>query len=337
VEKSFRASFDVEVEKGRIEGRWMAMKFAIVGAGVMGTLIGSFLVKAGAEVWLINRNEDITNAIQKNGLKVIVNEEEETIPIHSVKTPQEINQTMDVVIFLVKGCHTKEAAKSAKAIINQQTYIMTLQNGIGNVEILSQFFRKDRILYGILEFAGKMMKPGVVKAFISENSKICFGPVTKKVDKEMIAIAAYFERSPVKSFLLEDVEKEVWIKLRNNSTNILFGLLRLTMGQALSQEGTEQLMQLVRNEVIEVAKAKGIDFSEKDLSVNKGKTPINPELYGHLPSTAQDMKNKRETEVEFINGAVYREGLEVGIATPHNEMLYKMIKVIESTYHLQYS
>ena len=98
--------------------------------------------------------------------------------------------------------------------------------------------------------------------------------------------------------------------MRNNSTNVLFGLLRLTMGQALGAEGTEEMMKMVRNEVIEVAKAKGIKFAEDELCVNKGKTPINPELYAHLPSTAQDMKNKKMTEVEFINGAIYKEGIK---------------------------
>lgn len=312
------------------------MKFAIVGAGVMGTILGAFLQKAGADVWLINRNEEIVQTINKKGLKVILQDGEKIFRLKAVQTPKEIKEKMDVVLFLVKGNDTEQAAKEAKILVDTHTYIMTLQNGIGNVNILEEFYPREKILYGILEFAGKMLEPGVVKAFISTNSKICFGPVTKQLSDPIQTIAAFFDKTTINCTLYEDVEKEVWIKLRNNSTNVVFGLLRLTMGQALSQKGTDEIMQCVRNEVIEIAKAKGLIFSDEELSVNKGKTPVNPELYQHLPSTALDMKNKKQTEVEFINGAIYREGQKFGIPTPYNEMLYRMVKIMELSYKMQY-
>ncbi len=312
------------------------MRFAIMGAGVMGSLVGAMLVKAGAEVWLVDTNETVTKVIQKNGLKITVNDTEELIKINAVQAAAEINKKMDVILFLVKGCHTETAAKAAQCLADQNTYIMTLQNGIGNVELLAKYYNKNNILYGILEFAGKLIAVGHVQCLIGKNSKICFGSTLKILNDDIKKIAGFFEKSGIKVILREDIDSEVWIKLRNNSTNVIFGLLRLTMGQALAAEGTEEVMKMVRNEVIEVAKAKGITFSEEELSVNKGKTPINPELYAHLPSTAQDMKNKHITEVEFINGAIYREGLKAGVATPYNELLYKMISIIEKTYEMQF-
>lgn len=312
------------------------MRITIIGAGVMGSLIGAMLVKTGSKVWLVDKNEKITEAIQKNGLKVTVNGRDEQIQINAVQSTQEIKQKMDVIIFLVKGCHTEAAAESAQCLADENTYVMTLQNGIGNVDILTKYFDKDKILYGIIEFAGKMLAPGHVLGLIGENSKICFGSTTKKINEDMRKIEGLLKKSGIKVILREDIDSEVWIKLRNNSTNVVFGLLRLSMGQALSVEGTVEVMQMVRSEVLEVAKAKGIQFAEEDLSINKGKTPINPELYAHLPSTAQDMKNKSITEVEFINGAIYKEGLKVGVSTPYNELLYKMIKVIEKTYEMQF-
>lgn len=312
------------------------MKFAIIGSGVMGSLIGAMLVKGGAEVWLVDPNEAITKAVQQNGLTITINGIDERIAINAVQTPAEVNGKMDVLLFLVKGYHTEAAAQSAQCLADNTTYVMTLQNGIGNVELLAKYYDKDKILYGILEFAGKMIEPGHVQGLIGKNSKVCFGSTRKVINEDMRRIASYFEKSSIKVVLREDIDSEVWIKLRNNSTNVVFGLLRLTMGQALGAEGTEAVLKMVRQEVIEVAKAKGIQFTEEELSVNQGKTPINPELYAHLPSTAQDMKNKKMTEVEFINGAVYREGLKVGVPTPYNELLYKMITILENTYEMQY-
>jgi len=312
------------------------MKFAIIGSGVMGSLVGAMLVKAGAEVWLVDRNETITQALQQNGLKITIQDKDELIPINAVQAPEKINGKMDVILFLVKGYHTEAAAKSAQCLADKNTYIMTLQNGIGNVDIVAKYYDRNKILYGILEFAGKMISLGHVQGFIGKNSKICFGSTQKIINDDMKKIAGFFEKNKIKVILQDDIDSEVWIKLRNNSTNVIFGLLRLTMGQALLADGTEELMKLVRGEVIQVAKAKGIRFTEEELRVNGGKTPINPELYSHLPSTAQDMKNQRMTEVEFINGAIYKEGLKVGVPTPYNELLYKMISIIENTYEMQY-
>lgn len=312
------------------------MKFAIIGAGVMGSLVGAMLVKAGAKVWLVDQNKTMITEIQENGLKIKVNDTDELIKINAVERPDEINEKMDVILFLVKGYHTDAAASSALCLSDENTYIMTLQNGIGNVDILEKYYNKDHILYGILEFAGRMIALGHVQGLIGANSKICFGSTLKIVNDKMRKIAGFFESCGIKVMLEEDIDRQVWIKIRNNSTNVIFGLLRLTMGQGLLAQGTEEVMKMVRDEVIEVARAKGIQFSDEELNVNGGKTPINPELYSHLPSTAQDMKNKKKTEVEFINGAIYREGLKAGVATPYNELLYRMVSIMENTYEMQF-
>ena len=79
------------------------MKFAIIGSGVMGSLIGAMLVKGGADVWLVDQNETITKAIQKDGLKVTINGVDELIAINAVQSPEEIQEKMNVILFLVKG------------------------------------------------------------------------------------------------------------------------------------------------------------------------------------------------------------------------------------------
>lgn len=311
------------------------MKFAIIGAGVMGSLVGALLKKAGEEVWLVDTNPVIIEHIRQHGLKVEIGGKEETVSLNVAQTPDSIKETMDVVLFLVKGCYTEAAASSAQCLVGPNTYVMTLQNGLGNVEILAKYYNFERILYGILEFAGKPVDVGHVKGFISANSKICFGPASHTLTGDMQKIADILGKSDIKVILEDNIDGEVWIKLRNNSTNAVFGLLRLTIGQALAAEGTEEVIKAVRDEVIAVAKAKGVSFATEQLVVNGGKTSVNPELYAHLPSTAYDMLHKNRTEIEFINGAVYKEGQRLGVPTPYNELLYRLVKIMENTYDMQ--
>ncbi|WP_461205468.1 ketopantoate reductase family protein [Clostridium sp. DL1XJH146] len=312
------------------------MKIAIIGAGVMGSLVGSMLKKSGTDVWLVDTDKQKVKAIQQDGLKITLNDKVEDIKITAVNSATEINEKMDVIIFLVKGVYTDVAAKGAKCLADEKTYVMTLQNGIGNVDVLAKYYNKDKILYGILEFAGKLIEPGHIKSFVGENSKICFGSTTKTITEEMVNLKDLIEKSGLKVIISEDIDGEVWLKLKNNSVNVLFGLLRLPIGKGLSIDGTGELVHMVRNEVMEVAKANGIKFSDDFVNDKKQVSAISPELYEHIPSTAQDMKDGRITEVAYINGFIYKEGLRLGVPTPYNELIYKMVKVIEKSYKLQY-
>ena len=312
------------------------MKIAIIGSGVLGSIIGAMLSRAGADLWFVDTSDEIVKTINERGLRVVVNDREDVIKVKAVTAPSEIGEIMDLVIFLVKGNYTGVAARSAQCLAGPDTHIMTLQNGIGNVDILAEYFDRERILYGICEFAGKMLAPGHVKGMIGETSKICFGPTTKQITDGMKAIEGLFKKTGITIFMMEDVDSEVWIKLRNNSINVVFGLIRLSMGQGVGIDGTAEILDMVKSEAIAVARAKGVKFREEQLVVNRGKTPIHPELFGHLPSTALDMKNKVPTEVDFINGVVYREGQKLGVPTPYNELLYKLVKVIEAGYGMQF-
>ena len=182
------------------------MKIAIVGAGVMGCLVGAMLKKAGEDVWLINTNKAIVSHIKKSGLTVCINNMEEKIDVNIAQSPAEIADKMDLIIFLVKGCHTEVAAQSATCIANDHTYVMTLQNGLGNVEILSKYYSRDQILYGILEFAGKMIGLGHVQGFIGENSKICFGSSQKKINDDFKQIGDILAKTGIKVILKDDID-----------------------------------------------------------------------------------------------------------------------------------
>ncbi|MDR3270681.1 MAG: 2-dehydropantoate 2-reductase [Peptococcaceae bacterium] len=313
------------------------MKFVIFGAGTMGALVGALLTKAGEEVILVDKSDKVIAAIRQNGVKVTLKNTEEAFRIPIVKNAAEIKEKPDVILFLVKGLYTEAAAKEAQILTGPDTYVLTVQNGVGNADILAQYYDNAHVLHGILEFAGKLIEPGVVVAMISENSVITFGPINNVLTPEMNEIGAVFAQTGIKVMVKENVDGDIWVKMRNNMANALMGVVRLTIGQAMEVDVTDDLLKKVRNECIQVAEAKGVKFSEENLKVLNKKAAFNAELAAHLPSTAQDMKNHLLTEIEFLNGAVYHEGQKLGIPTPYNETLYKLVRIIERSYDQQFA
>lgn len=135
------------------------MKFGIVGAGAMGCLLGGFLAKAQEEVWLIDVWEEHIKEINKNGLQVVQEDKGESIPINSTFYPQEVG-LCDVVIVSTKFHNTRAAVENALPMIGPETLVMTIQNGIGNVEIISEFVPPQQILFGLTTLGSVVLKPG---------------------------------------------------------------------------------------------------------------------------------------------------------------------------------
>ena len=317
------------------------MKYAIIGAGAMGSIVGAYLVKGENEVWLVDPFEAHMKAISENGLKIEVNGETETVKVNAVTGSDQISDKMDVIIFLVKGLYTREAAESALCLANEDTYVMTVQNGIGNVDIFSEYFNPDKILYGLIQFGGSLVEPGHVYALIGANQGLKVGPNSKVLNEKIEEIAESFRAGGMHFELMEDIDGEVWYKMTKNcSNNAVCGIVRLPLGPYMAAKEAKQIGEELLKEVIAVAKAKGIKIKEDPPKAQPkqgeskgggGMKPDNP-MYNHLPSTAQDMSRERITEIDFLNGAVVREAEKFGVPTPFNKLVTLLVKVIEQNY-----
>src|SRR5699024_1786102 len=108
------------------------------------------------------------------------------------------------------------------------------------------------------------------------------------------------------------------------------GILGVNMGTLIDQEYSWNLMKGITKELVEVANKKGIglDYDESIAHIKDLGEKVRP----HYPSLAQDVARKVATEIDALNGAIVREGEKVGIATPYNEVVYNLLKVVENTY-----
>lgn len=309
------------------------MRIAIVGAGVMGSIIGSFLVKGGADVWLVDPFEEHMRAINEKGLKVEkVTGETEIIKVRAVTEAAQVGEVMDVIIVLVKGMFTESAMDGARCLADKKTLVLTLQNGVGHTDILENFFPKENILYGCMMVSGKMIEPGAVFAKCDEKSYVRVGSVTKVITRRMEELAEIFVEGGLNFSLTEDIDKEIWTKMITNCTgNSLCGVTRLPVGRLLNEENSDAGLSLARKveeEIVAVANAMGIE-------IESGHIRCVPVANVHMPSMAQDMQRGKKTEIDFLNGAVVALGKKYGIPTPYNEAAELLIRVIERNYEHQ--
>lgn len=310
------------------------MRVAILGAGAMGSLIGSFLGKSGMDVTLIDPYREHMDNISNNGLKVILNGKEENITLKTSYTPKGVGK-VNVLIVLVKGMYTAEALKSAEELIEEDTYVLTLQNGIGNDDVLCEYVEESHVLKGVMKIASQLLEPGVIQS-TTMNGVTALYLGTMNNNKESIKIAKLlvnnFNKVNIQAEYKGDIDKYIWSKAVNNiSINAICAICRTNITNYCNHPEGRKILEKCIKEVIEVAKARGVqlDFETVISSIENNTIP---KIGKHLPSTAQDVKNKRKTEIDYLNGAISRYGYKFNINTPVNDITTGIIKVIEDNY-----
>lgn len=309
-------------------------KIAILGAGAMGSLVGAFLIRGGADVILVDPYEAHMDTIRTTGLTMHINEE--TI-CQQIPTCYHADQAgpVDVVICLVKSLFTEKALLEAKALFKPSTLILTLQNGLGNADTISHLFSPDRILQGVMKITSQLNAPGELTSHIlPEMTAIHIGTMNGNTDAIVAAqsLAVYWCKGGLKAEYHDNINDFIWGKAVNNiAINSACAITRLNIGSFLSEPKGWFITEQCIREVIAVANAKGIKLNFNTVTESIQKNTI-PKFGSHYPSTAQDVMNKKTTEIETLNGAIVKYGKRLGIPTPYNECVVAFIQVIQNHY-----
>ena len=309
-------------------------KIAILGAGAMGSLVGAFLIRGGADVILGDPYEAHMDTIRTTGLTMHINEE--TI-CQQIPTYYHADQAgpVDVVICLVKSLFTEKALLEAKALFKPSTLILTLQNGLGNADTISHLFSPDRILQGVMKITSQLNAPGELTSHIlPEMTAIHIGTMNGNTDAIVAAqsLAVYWCKGGLKAEYHDNINDFIWGKAVNNiAINSACAITRLNIGSFLSEPKGWFITEQCIREVIAVANAKGIKLNFNTVTESIQKNTI-PKFGSHYPSTAQDVMNKKTTEIETLNGAIVKYGKRLGIPTPYNECVAAFIQVIQNHY-----
>lgn len=305
------------------------MKIAVVGAGAMGSLFGAMLAEAGNEVWLYDVWAEHVQTINKNGLTIEREGQTRTLSIKATTDPKQIGQAQLVIIF-VKSTHTASAAETARKLAGSDGAVMTLQNGMGNADILSGFIDPERVLAGTTSHGATMLGPGSIRHAGIGATTIGAWAETEQGRERARKLSDFFTKTGIETEAVDDVRSVLWNKLLINiGINAITALTAIKNGQILDLEITRKLS---RNAVEEAMKIAG----EMNIKVRKDAVD---HVYAVAEATAvnrssmgQDVDNKRQTEIRTINGFIVREAKRLGLKAPVNETLTALVETLEHHY-----
>ena len=318
------------------------MRIAVIGAGSMGCMLGGYLKEGGADVTLTVRRKELMDALNDKGLTIRMYEGEgssvSNIPMAAVTDVGGLD-TMDALLIMVKGPDTRNAMAGAKSLIGKDTKVITLQNGIGNTDIIKEFVPEERIFYGCLNMSATMDSPGVISGGLFGENNIFIGSITRGKEQKEFGeeICSLFKKGGITACYTDDIDTEVWYKLLMNvAVNASCGLVRLRGGEAGEDQQFMLLAMDMVKEAISVADAYGIKLDLGYFMANI--LPTARKTSGkHYPSMAHDMMvTQSQTEIDFINGAIERLGAGKGIPTPVNTTISRLVRVIQNNYQRQY-
>jgi len=306
------------------------MKIVIVGPGALGSLLAAFLIRSKEEVWLLDHNKERSQEIAQSGIKVEgVSGNWQVSP----KISADINEIgpADLLIISVKSYDTKQAISAIKPLIKEDSAVLTLQNGIGNIEIITEAIGSERVIAGVTNLGATFIKPGFIRH--AGKGETAIGRIDGKMTVKMRSIRQIFNKAGLETKISRDIKGLIWSKLIVNSgINALSAIVRLNNGRLTEFEGTKKIMRETVTEAMRIAKRKRIKllFDDPLAKVEAVAEATGP----NISSMLQDILRKKRTEIDFINGVIVRQGQELGIPVPVNQVLVDLIKTIEATYKL---
>ena len=319
------------------------MRTAIYGAGSLGTILGAFITKNGGQVDLVNRNTAHVEALQKEGAKVIgtMNFTQKV----TAYTPNEMSGLYDVIFLMTKQQHNTEVVTSIKEFLAPSGVIVTLQNGIPELQI-ADIVGENRVLGCTVAWGATLKEPGVCELTSAPDS-LTFSlgsltpgehPLLPKV-KELLQMMGPVE-------LDANFIGTRWSKLLINSAfSGMSAVLGCTFGQAAKDRASRKIVQALIKECIDVCAAGGIKIEPvqgKDIvklldynnpvkkAISNFIIPIAIRKHALLrASMLQDLEKGKLTEVDAINGVVSAFGRKVGCPTPMNDKVVEIVHRIE--------
>jgi 2-dehydropantoate 2-reductase len=304
------------------------MHFLIVGPGAMGCLFGTMLSRAGHRITLLDYREERARLIRERGIRMEGISGEHTVVVDAVTSvPAHIP---DVVLVCVKANSTEKVAHDLAGWIPPRVPVLTLQNGLGNVEQLEEALGRHRVIGGITAEGATLLGPGHIRHAGRGDTLIG----THGAEMEWLArIARAFKESGFETRSVEDLDSVIWGKLIINvGINALTAVTRLKNGRIPQVPATGELLAAAVEEAVKVAQQKRIRLPYED-PVRRVEA-VCEATAENIASMLQDVLNHRLTEVAFINGAIVREAMAASIPTPVNWTLTRLVEAIEQTYDL---
>jgi 2-dehydropantoate 2-reductase len=304
-------------------------RIAVVGPGALGTLFAGLLALAGHDVRILGRRAEQAAAIARDGVAVERDGEVRRVAVKASTDPAELGP-VDLAIVLVKATDTEEAARSLPTLLGPDAPVLSLQNGLGNVDALTAELGPRRVLAGVSSQGATTLGVGYIRhaGFGPSSLAEAAGGLSERA--ETIAELLQSARLPTQAFA--DPAPLIWGKLiANAAINALGALLRCTNGETVTRPSAFRLFTELAREAGSVAAALRIALPFDDAVAHaEGVARVTS---ANRNSMLQDVENGRRTEIDAINGAITRLGFEHGVQVPTNRHIAQLIRALEEEYH----
>jgi 2-dehydropantoate 2-reductase len=303
------------------------MRICVLGCGAVGSLFAAHLARSGKhEIWAYDVWKEHVQAIRERGLR-LSGAAEFTARLNATSDPAEIPRC-DYGIVATKSVHTRAAIAQAARAFDENSAVCSVQNGVGNEELIAEHVRY--VIRGTTFPAGHPLGPGHIGYDIKGDTWIGPFEPTRTPMAKVEELAALITEAGMNTVALADARGAQWTKLIfNASTNPVGALTLLHHGAATRFGPTGKLFDDLIAEGEAVARALGIELhGDPRQLVQKGADAPGK----HKASMLQDVLARRQTEVDFMNGAIVRWGEKTGVATPLNRALWALIKGLEHSW-----
>jgi 2-dehydropantoate 2-reductase len=297
------------------------VRIAVMGAGAQGCYVGGLLARAGLDVSFIARGEQLA-ALAERGLRL----ESElvgsfSLPVRAVADPATVG-AVDLVIFTVKAYDVEGAGQQMRPLLGDRTMVLPLQNGVDTALRLGRFVPPQLILGGISYVSAHLAMPGVVRHL--SGARLLFGELAGGDSPRCERLEALLQEAGLAAERRVDIRRDLWEKFMMTCAGSITALARLPLGDVLDYQEGRAFFRGVLEEVAAVARASRVAVSA---DVVERMMAVVAEYGAQVrTSLAEDLAQGRRLELEALNGALVRQGMERGVPTPLNFAIYAALK-----------
>lgn len=305
----------------------------IAGCGALGSVFGAFLRRAGCAVTLFGRAPHL-DAVESSGLRIDGLWGEHLVRgFGFARSARDLRGEFDAVFLAVKSYDTRAMAESIAAHVAPQGVVVSLQNGLGNVEIIESVVGAEHSLAARVIFGAVLPRPGHARVTVYADPS-AIGALRPGVHPALDAMAQRWSTiiagAGVPAVYSDRVSTLLWAKVFYNAAlNPLGALLGVHYGRLAERPDSRAVMDAVIDEAYAVARGEGIELPWPDAADYRREFygRLVPATHDHRSSMLQDLERGRRTEVDAINGAIWQGGAKHHIPTPINEMLTRVMRL----------
>lgn len=304
------------------------MKIAVFGVGAMGSVYAGLMAEAGHEVWAVDIWQEHVDLINRDGLRLEGASGDRVIQgIHATTSAVDVGAS-DLYVLATKASGVGPAAEMIAPLMGPDSMVITIQNGLGAGERISQYMSTDRVLLGVADGFGASMK-GPGHAHHNAMNLIRVGEMDGGMSERLQRITGIWQEAGFNAQAFEDIDQLIWGKY---ICNVAFSgpctVFDRTLGELMADPASWAIARGCALEVQALGQAKNIAFSFDDPT--EYITAFGHKMPDARPSMLLDHRAGRPSEIDAINGMAVELGRQLGIPTPYNEVLTAVIRQREA-------